>query len=111
VMVAWYWLDPFNHLILSGDRNQSLRGPRRYADFPRYHLAFSVASLSRDFGEGSTVISRYGLAVCSPDKEFRYLRTVRAVTTLTGGRIDYLLCMSPCRSDYLISLRSLAYSL
>src|SRR3989338_69437 len=49
-----------------------------------------------------------------PDKEFRYLRTVRAVTTLSGDGIDDPFCISLCRSDYIFRgdwLRGLAYSL
>lgn len=40
------------------------------ADFPRYYPAVRIVSL-HDSGEGFTVISRYGLAGCLPDKEFR----------------------------------------
>jgi hypothetical protein len=40
-----------------------------------------------------------------PDKEFRYLRTVQFIVThlAVGLSVSVKLCMSPCRSDYIIS--------
>ena len=83
-------------------------------DFPRYYPAITHRVLDARLRRGLHRYQPVRACVCLPDKEFRYLRTVRAVTTLASGGIAYPLCILLCRSDYLIvgcQARRLAYSL
>lgn len=57
----------------------------RSGDFPRYYPLFDATSLSVATRLGFTVISRYGLVVDLPDKEFRYLRTVIVTAAVYRG--------------------------
>src|SRR5207302_2027798 len=74
--------------------------------YPRYYPRHSCKHR-----EGSTDLSRLNgqdrswPGQCDlPDKELRYLRTVHVCysTSRSGQVISAQLCMSPCRSDYII---------
>ena len=63
-------------------------------DFPRYYPPFYTISLKIATGLGFTVMSQYG-QFYSPDKEFRYLRTVIVTAAVYWGLSSKLCRLAP----------------